>query len=54
MSNLELFIWVNMAWWTLVSAYIFGHKVGSDKAYWNGRRAGYAQGIADSRNRVTQ
>ena len=25
-----------------------------DKAYWEGRRAGYARGIADTRNHITQ
>lgn len=49
-------IWVViiLSTFTIGSFTMAAVEIAREKAYWQGRRAGYARAIADTRNHVTQ
>ena len=47
-------LWMYLLGCTVAVVLISIWESAKSKAYWEGRRAGYARGIADSRNNITQ
>ena len=53
-ERIMIYVVIILSTFTIGSFTMAAVEIVREKAYWQGRRAGYARAIADTRNHVTQ